>query len=159
MSSVHSAKRGSGEDGFVFLEIVCVVAIIALLVAIILPHLSVSTSRTKLEAYAFKTAALLKADRYAAIRRRTSIATQVDIQARLIRSGATGSQIQIPSDVAFEAIFGASCANRSSEGQIVFFASGMSCGGVLAMARPGSRFNIRINWLTGNIEIVPVQQL
>ena len=158
-SPVGSANRLMAEDGFVLLELVCVVAIIALLIAIILPYMSRSTSRIKLEAYAFETAALLKADRYAAIRRRTSIATQVDVQSRMVRSGATGQFVRIPDDVAFDAALAARCANRPSDAQIVFFASGMSCGGVLAMTRPGSGYQIRVNWLTGRIEIVPTNQL
>jgi general secretion pathway protein H len=139
--------------------VVCVVGIIALLFAIILPHMPRSTTRVKLEGYAVETAALLKADRYAAIRRQTSIATQIDVQARLVRSGATGRQVRIPDDVAFNAILGTRCANRPSDGRIVFFASGISCGGVLAMARPGSSFTIRVNWLTGSVEIVPSHRL
>jgi general secretion pathway protein H len=136
-----------------------VVGIITLLTAIILPYVSRSTSRVKLEAYAVETAALLKADRYAAIRRGTSIATQIDVQSRLVQSGATGHQVRIPDDVAFDAVFAARCGNQPAEAQIVFFASGMSCGGVVAMARPGSGFHIRVNWLTGSIEIVPTNQL
>ena len=158
-SSAASARRFAAQDGFVLIEVVCVLAIIALLTAIILPYVPHSTSRLKLEAYAFETAALLKADRYAAIKRRTSIATQIDTQNRLIRSGATGAQVRIPDDVAFDAVLAARCANRASAEQIVFFASGLSCGGVLAIARPGGGFQIRVNWLTGRIEIVPTQQL
>jgi general secretion pathway protein H len=157
--SADSADRLATEDGFVLIEIVCVVAIIALLAAIILPHLSGSTSRLKLESFAFETAALLKADRYAAIRRRTSIATQVDVQSRMIRSGSTGALVRLPDDVAFEAVLAGRCADRPASGQIVFFSSGMSCGAVLAMARPNGGFQIRVNWLTGRVEIVPTNQL
>jgi general secretion pathway protein H len=158
-SPIGSAERLPAEDGFALLEIVCVIGIISLLTAIILPYVSRSTSRAKLEAYAFETAALLKADRYAAIRRRTSIATQIDVPSRLVRSGATGHQVRIPDDVGFDAVFAARCGNRPAEAQIVFFASGMSCGGVVAMTRPGSGFHIRVNWLTGSVEIVPTNQL
>ncbi len=158
-SPVGSAERFAAEDGFVLIEVVCVVAIIALLTAIILPYVSRSTSRLKLEAYAFETAALLKADRYAAIRRKTSIATQIDVQGRVVRSGATGHQVRIPDDVAFDAALAARCADQPAEEQIVFFASGMSCGGVLAMTRPGGGYQIRVNWLTGSVEIVPTSPL
>ena len=158
-SSADSADGFAAEDGFVLIEIVCVVAIIALLAAIMLPYLSRSTSRVKLEAFAFETAALLKADRYAAIRRRTSIATHIDVAERMVRSGATGSAVRIPDDVAFDAVLATRCADRPAAEQIVFFASGMSCGGVLSLARPGGGYRIRVNWLTGRIEIVPITPL
>jgi len=59
-----------GEEGFTLLEVICVVAIIAMLGAILLPALPRGTSRARLEAYAVETAAMLKADRNAAMRRR-----------------------------------------------------------------------------------------
>ena len=65
-----------------------------------LPH---GTSRARLEAYAVATAALLKADRQAALRRQTKIATDVNATSRLIRSGATGRTVRVPDDVTFDA--------------------------------------------------------
>jgi general secretion pathway protein H len=32
----------------------------------------------------------------------------------------------------------------------------MSCGGVIALTRPGAGFQVRMNWLTGGVEVVPV---
>ena len=54
------------EDGFTLLEVVCVVAIISLVAAIILPAIPRGTPRARIEAYALETASLLKADRFAA---------------------------------------------------------------------------------------------
>ena len=49
-----------GEAGFTLLEIVCVVAIVAMLAAILLPLAPRATSRPRLEAYAVEVATLLK---------------------------------------------------------------------------------------------------
>jgi general secretion pathway protein H len=57
------------EDGFTLIEIVCVIAIVALLAAVLLPRLPVGTSRSRLEAYAVATASLLASDRNTAMRR------------------------------------------------------------------------------------------
>ena len=70
-------------SGFTLLEMVCVIAIVAILAAIVVPALPRGTSRARLEAYAIETAALLKADRNAAIRNRTQIATEVDAPLRI----------------------------------------------------------------------------
>ena len=61
--------RGDHEAGFTLLEVVCVLAIVGLLAAVLLPNIPRQTSRPRLEAYAIETAALLKSDRNAAIRR------------------------------------------------------------------------------------------
>ena len=92
----------AADEGFTLLEIVCVVAIVAMLAAIVLPAISRGTSQARLEAYAIETARLLKEDRNAAIRRRVQVATAVDPMSRLVRSGATGRVVHIPDDVAVD---------------------------------------------------------
>src|SRR6202051_2463522 len=86
-----STQRMSEEAdrGFTLLEMVCVLAVIAMLAAVLLPLIPHQTSRSRLQAYALQAATLLKADRNAAIRDRTNVATVVDAQARAIRSGAS----------------------------------------------------------------------
>jgi len=101
------------------------------------------------------TAALLKADHQAALRRQTQIATDVDAPSRLVRSGATGRVVRVPSDVAFDALLPARCGHYPADSTIRFFSSGMSCGGVISMTRLGVGYEVRVNWFTGGVEIVP----
>ena len=154
-SPVARAERVACERGFALIEILCVLAIIGLLAAIILPAIPRATTRAKLESYAVQTAALLKADRNAALRRHIQVTTAVDAPDRSIRSGATGRVIRLPNDVALEAMLASRCADRNAGRSIDFFPSGMSCGGVLALTRPGMGFEVRVNWLTGGVDIVP----
>jgi general secretion pathway protein H len=162
-SRAGSADGGRTDDGpaagFTLLEVVCVLAIIAILAAILLPIVPRGTSRARLESYAIETAAMLKADRNAAMRNRVQVATLVDAPSRLVRSGATGRVVQIPSDVAFDAVLAARCNQRPAGASISFFASGMSCGGAIALTRLGTGYEIRVNWLTGGVEVVPRDQL
>ncbi len=143
------------EAGFTLVEMVCVIAIIAMLAAILLPHISRATSRPRLEGYAVETASLLKADRTAAMRRRVAIATQVDASERYLRSGSTGRILRVPDDVTFSATLPLRCNDRTAFSTISFFATGMSCGGTIVLSRLGAVYEIRVNWLTGGIEIVP----
>src|SRR5215470_10895700 len=105
----RTSRAGSAEAGFTLLEMVCVIAIVAILAAIVIPALPRGTSRARLESYAVETAAMLKADRNAAIRNRTQVTTEVDAPLRVIRSGATGRVIRVPDDVAFDALLAARC--------------------------------------------------
>jgi general secretion pathway protein H len=147
------------ERGFALIEILCVLAIIGLLAAVILPTFPTSTSRTKLEGFATETAALLKADRNVAIRRQIQVATRVDASTRSIRSGASGRIVRLPSDVVMNAMLASRCSDRVAGKSIDFFPSGMSCGGTITLVRPGISLEIRVNWLTGGVEIVPQKRL
>lgn len=152
-------RRRRGESGFTLLETICVLAIIAMLVAIALPAFPRGTSRTMLEAYAMETAALLKADRNAAIRRGAAVATDLSSISRTIRSGATGRLLQLPQDVGFNAILASQCDRRAAGMSIQFLPSGMSCGGTIFLSRLGTTLEVRVTWLTGGIEIVPSNAL
>ena len=68
--------------------------------------------------------------------------------------GVTGRVIRLPNDVALDAILAARCADRSAGRSIDFFPTGMSCGGTIALRRPGVGFEVRVNWLTGGVDIV-----
>jgi general secretion pathway protein H len=149
-SSLSPANRG-----FALIELLCVLAIVGLIVAIMLPNLPHATSRTKLESFAVQTAALLKDDRNAAVARKTTVTTRVETVTRSIRSGASGQTVHIPPDVIMEATLASRCANRVAGKSIDFFPSGMSCGGTVFLSRPGVALEIRVNWFTGSVEIVP----
>jgi general secretion pathway protein H len=132
---------------------VAVVAIVAILAAILLPLAPRATSRQRLAGYAVEAAALFKADRTAAVRRNTQVNVQIDAPRRLIRSGSTGRALQVPDDVSFEAMLPLTCNNRPARSTISFFATGMSCGGTIVLSRLGTGFEVRVNWLTGGIEV------
>lgn len=134
---------------------VCVIAIVAMLAAILLPLAPVGTSHPRLEAYAVEVASLLKGDRNAALQLRAGVSAQVDAKGRLVRSGSRQQVVRLPDDVVFDALLPERCNGRPALSTISFLANGMSCGGVIRLIRFGSGFEIRVNWLTGEVEIVP----
>ena len=143
----------ASERGFTLLEMVCVLAIIAMLAAVLMPLVPRHTSRSRLQAYALQAATLLQADRNAAIRRQADVSTLVDAPSRAIRSGATAQTLRIPDDVRFDALLPQTCRRHAALSTISFFADGMSCGGAIALTRLDTAYEIRVNWLTGRIEI------
>jgi general secretion pathway protein H len=147
------------QAGFTLLEMIAVIAVIAMLAAILLPSLPHATTRPRLEGYAIEAAALLKADRTAAMRQHAQVTAQVDAPGRAIRSGSTGRVVQVPDDVSVRAMLPLSCNDRPARSTISFFATGTSCGGTIVLSRLGTGFEVRVNWLTGGIEVVALNAL
>lgn len=144
----------AAEQGFTLLEMVCVLAIIALLSAVLLPLVPRETSRSRLQAYALQAATLLKTDRDAAIRRHVSVVTLVDAGGRAIRSGASRTTIRVPEDVRFDAVLPQTCQHQAALSTIRFFQDGTSCGGTIVLSRFDGGYEVRVNWLTGRVEVV-----
>jgi len=142
------------ESGFTLIEVVCVLAIVALLAALVLPAIPRATSQERLAGYAVEVAALLKGDRNAAIRTHQAVSTTLEPDRRIVRSGATDDVVEIPADVTFAALLAKQCLDRRTGSTIDFFPGGASCGGAIAISRNGVGYQIRVNWLTGGIEIV-----
>jgi general secretion pathway protein H len=140
----------ASNDGFTLLEMICVLAIMALMAALVFPYLAPGSS----PAYAMRIASLLKADRYAAIRSGSPVATLLSARSKTVRSGAGSGFVQVPAGIGFDAVLAQRCAGVNASSGIAFFPSGMSCGGVIALERPGLSVEIRVNWLTGGVEIV-----
>jgi general secretion pathway protein H len=151
-------SQTDAQAGFTLIEVICVLAIVGLLAALILPAIPRGTSQPRLAGYAVEVAALLKGDRNAAIRTRGHVATSLDAVRRIVISGATASIVQLPVDVTFEALLAKRCGDRRVGTTIDFFPSGVSCGGVIAIARQGVGYQIRVNWLTGGVEVVPTSK-
>jgi general secretion pathway protein H len=127
-----------------------------MLAAVALPAMPRGTTLPGIEGYALKTAALLNADHTAAQRQSREIATLVDAPDRTIRSGASGAVLQFPPDVVMETLLAGQCNARNAEATIRYLPSGMSCGGVVSLTRQGAGFQVRVNWLTGGAEVVPI---
>jgi general secretion pathway protein H len=138
---------------------ICVLAVIGIIAAFVLPAFPHATSRTRLQAFAVEAATMLKSDRTVALQRQVLVASQVDAGARAMRSGVSGRILKFPDDVMVDAALPSRCQGRQVGWSIDFFPTGMSCGGVIALRRPGIAYEIRGNWLTGGVDIVAGQPL
>jgi len=146
----------SRESGFTLIEAACMLAVVALLAVLVLPAIPRATSQTRLAGYAVDIAAVLKRDRNAAIRNNVMVSTALDAERRVVRSGAAGNEVDVPSDVVFSALLAQRCADRAVGATIDFFPSGASCGGAIAISRDGLGYQIRVNWMTGGVEVVAI---
>jgi general secretion pathway protein H len=147
-------RASAPQAGIVLLDIVVAMAIAALLVLIALPMLPRETTAWRLHGYATEVGAMLKTDRNAAAKSGRTMATRIDINRRRLTSGSAGAVIAIPDDVALDVIASDTCSSDGGQFAISFAADGRSCGAVISLAKGGRDWRIRVNWLTGLIDVV-----
>ena len=147
-------KRRSSQAGVILLDVVLTLAIFALIALLVLPTLPRGTTPSRQGAYAAQIAALMKNDRSAAARQGREIATRVDVANRRVSSGFGDTMVTLPSDVALDVIASELCADQAGRFAIRFAPDGRSCGAIVHVRKGELDWRIRVNWLTGLIDIV-----
>ena len=147
-------KRRSSQAGIILLDVVLTLAIFGLIALLILPTLPRGTTPSRQGAYAAQIAALMKNDRSAAARQGREIATRVDVANRRVSSGFADTMVTLPSDVALDVIASELCADQAGRFAIRFAPDGRSCGAFVHVKKGELDWRIRVNWLTGLIDIV-----
>ncbi len=152
--NVMREAASAPQAGIVLLDIVIAMAVAAMLVLIALPWLPRETTAWRLHGYAAEVGAMLKTDRNAAAKSGRVIATRVDVNRRRLTSGSGGNVIAIPQDVTLDVIASDVCPSEDGQFAISFAADGRSCGAVISLAKDGRDWRIRVNWLTGLIDVI-----
>lgn len=145
------------QRGIVLLDLVLAMAVMAFVALLLIPALPIGTSPARQGAYALQVAALLKTDRTAAARSGHEMATQVNVGARTIVSGATKQSLELPADLTLNVIASNICTAGDGRFNIAFAPDGRSCGAVIRIGKGSRDWRIRINWLTGYIDVVAPQ--
>jgi general secretion pathway protein H len=147
-------KQDPSQAGIILLDVVLTLAIFALIALLVLPTLPRGTTPSRQGAYAAQIAALMKNDRSAAARQGREIATRVDVANRRVSSGFADSMVTLPSDVTLDVIASGLCADQAGRFAIRFAPDGRSCGAIVHVTKGELDWRIRVNWLTGLIDIV-----
>lgn len=147
-------RASAPQAGIVLLDIVIAMAVAAMLVLIVLPWLPRETTAWRLHGYATEVGAMLKTDRNAAAKSGRVVATRIDVNGRRLTGGSDGKVIALPQDVTLEVIASDVCPADGGQFAISFAADGRSCGAVISLAKDGRDWRIRVNWLTGLVDVV-----
>lgn len=153
-SAEARTRASSRQAGVILLDMVIAMAVFALLIMLILPTLPHETTPSRLGAYAEQVAAILKSDRSSAARSGSEVGTRVDLADKRIASGSSRQTINLPRDVTLDLMASDTCRSPRGEFAVVFSADGRSCGAVITLAKGGRDWKVRINWLTGFIDVV-----
>jgi general secretion pathway protein H len=150
-----NSNRSASQRGVILLDLVIAVALLSLLILMVMPTLPRQTTASRLGAYAAEVAAVLRADRTASARAGREVATTIDIPARMLSGGGSPRKVSLPNDVTLDFVASDSCRTASGEAAVVFAPDGRSCGAVITLLSGRLAWRIRVNWLTGFIDVVP----
>jgi general secretion pathway protein H len=148
-SQMWSVNRNSG---FTLIEVVAVMLIIALVAALV-TTITPGTGRGKLKALTLEIAALLRRERLSAVLTGHERHVSLDGERRVL-VGDGGGTVAVPPDVVVNVLG----TNELWSGRVAvvrFYPDGASSGAVLKVAREGAEYEVRVNWYTGSVAIVP----
>lgn len=146
-----SGRRCAG--GYTLVELLVVLAILALAIGIAAPRFVRVMPGVALRATAHDIVATLRTARSLAIRRGREVAAEVDLAGRTVAIAGEGDL------VAIDRSFGVSLYTATQElvtersAGIRFYPDGTSTGGRLRLASEHRGYDIRVDWITGRVTI------
>jgi general secretion pathway protein H len=143
---LHSEPKA----GFTLIEMLAVMSIIAL-VAGLTVTMGQGSGRSGLKAVVMHTAALIRHERRAAILTAHERRVSLDGVHRSF-IGDDGDEVAIPKDIVVD-VLGADAASPGRQMVVLFHPDGASSGSAIHFSRQGAAYEIRVNWLTGQVAV------
>ena len=143
--------------GFTLIELIAVVALIALATAIVLSTTTGGIESARIRAASKELVAALRYTRTQAITKRESQALTIDVEQR--SSTAPGRKtIELPRQLELKLLTAAQEQVDDGVGRIRVFPDGASTGGHVELIYGDARWRIDVNWLTGEVLLQPLGQ-
>lgn len=141
-------------SGFTLLELLVVLALLAMTYALIPPMFNVGGSTAELKAGARQVAAGLRNARSQAITSRDEATLTLDVEARSFRISGDGKTRSLPRQAQIGVFTAQGEVLDASTAAIRFYPDGSSTGGRVTLAMGERKFHIDVDWLTGQVEIL-----
>jgi general secretion pathway protein H len=136
-------------------ELLAVLAIMALAVSVVGFAGSRSMETARFRAFLIETVSLMSAGRAQAMRGMTETVFVIDTDNRRL-GYKNGETIEVPEGIAFTAVAARDEARSEDAIGIRFYPSGESSGGGLKFVFRERTYEIRVNWLTGDVSLPPL---
>jgi general secretion pathway protein H len=149
----RTAGAGGAEDGSSLIELLVVLAILALMAAIALPGARMPGQAPSLRLVAADIAAKLRAARSFAIAQQREVAFAFDTRARTYGVAGLGAPRALPAAVDVSMTTARQYVRDAGEARLVFYSDGTSSGGTIRLADQHQRVVIGVGWLTGAVQI------
>ena len=146
--------KPAAQAGFTLIELLVVTVIMVMAYSLAAPLVTSGVTSTELKASARQLAAGLRKARSVAISQRKETVLAVDLDAR--RFQITGDQrlYRLPKDVEVKLFTAQSELINASAGFIRFFPDGGSTGGRITLTARNRKYEVDVNWLTGQVVIL-----
>jgi general secretion pathway protein H len=146
-------RRAPRARGVTLLELLIVIAIMALLAAVVVPLFQRGTSNTELKSAARQVASALKMARSDAVATRQETRVVLDLEHRTFQKDRDPRVHALPPTMEMKLFTAQSDLVSDRVGAIRFFPDGGSNGGRVTLAFGERKYDIDIDWLTGRVAI------
>jgi general secretion pathway protein H len=146
-------KTGGAEDGMLLIELLVVLAIMALVAAIALPGTPRLGRGSPLGLVASDIGAKLRAARSMAIAQNHDVAFVLDADKRTYGVAGTGARQTLPAAIDLSVTTARPHIREAKEARLIFFSDGTSSGGTIRLTDQHQSVAIGVAWLTGAVHI------
>ncbi|MGB8818472.1 MAG: prepilin-type N-terminal cleavage/methylation domain-containing protein [Rhizobiaceae bacterium] len=144
--------RAGPTDGFTLIEMLAALTIAAIAMAVIAGNPFGRTRQETPAALARQIAILAARLEAQAVAKAAPQSITVNVADRTVTIG--GTRIEIPQNFSISVKTGLELIEQDNKGSILVFPDGTSSGGEITLeGRPGTGAAVRINWLTGAVEL------
>ena len=156
LGSVFNVEESPGPGtqlGVTLLELLIVIALMAVIASLALPMLGGGLSTSELRASARQLASGLRLARSEAVSERREAFLVLDVAGKRFKVDRDAQVHTLPSRVELKLFTAQNDLVNESVGSIRFFPDGGSNGGRITVASGARKFDIDVDWLTGRVAI------
>jgi len=145
------------DRGFTLLELIVVLALMAILMTVVPPMISSALPGTQLKSASRELAAGLRYARNHALTVREEATLTMDVDKHSFQITGRKKAYAIPQDLKIEILTAESETKGENIGAIRFFPDGGSTGGRITLSYGERAFGVDVDWLTGKVRILDVE--
>ena len=146
--------RGAAVRGVTLLELLIVLAIMAIVAGFMIPMFGGPISTSELRSAARELAAGLRLAQSEAVSQRRQTFLVLDVAGKRFKVDNDPHEHKLPSKVELKLFTAQNDLVSDSVGSIRFFPDGGSNGGRITVASGDRKFDVDIDWLTGRVAIL-----
>jgi len=142
------------QAGVTLLELLIVIALMAIIAALVVPMFGGPVSTSELRATARQLAAGLRLARSEAVSERRETFLVVDVAGKRFKIDREAREHALPSKVDLKLFTAQNDLVSENVGSIRFYPDGGSNGGRITVASGARKFDVDVDWLTGRVAIL-----